>query len=704
MYLSPPPRPQLPKGKLRRLGLLLLLVAVLGATYWAGMERGIFVARAYDHDEPADWFQEQVPQRLRIAKNSLLGKFQEADRLDIQLSQQGLQRIQLKREEALSQGYLMQGTDDFESATLTYQGQQYPAKMRLKGDLLDHLQSEKWSFRVEVKGENSLMGMKHFALQHPRTRAYLSDWLFQEALGREGLIHLRYRFLSVRLNGEEMGLYLLEEGFDKRLIEHNQRREGVIVKFDERLWWQERLNYSERPLPGIGHFYSLLIDSFHSRDVAADSLLSQQFTLASQLLEGFRRGELSAHLVFDLKQMATFVAMADLFGVGHALHSNQLRFYLNPLTARLEPIPYDAGALTPLDQLSCTLSAHDDTYWTGGGRVLFLQELFRDQDFFTYYLQALHRITHPSFIQTLLDSLQPTIDQHLQLLSTEFPAVRFSREILDKNSAYIRSHLAPIQALRVIEQAANPMELFLDVANLQGLPVEWLGVNYQDSIDLSVEGRLVIDQRSHQAPLTFRQIILDLPPNLDWTDTSYRDLTVSYRLLGDTTIRQQKVERGPRIDWKLLSSLSQSSVPDAPFLTKDEDRQIIYFVNGDWIIDEPLILPAGYQALAGPGVRLHFRHGAYLLSYASLQWKGTSDEMIQVTGDSISGGIFVCQTKAPSHLSHVLFQHCTPPTLTGWQPTGAVTCYEAGAVFDHCVFSQGRSQKMASIWCAVHMR
>lgn len=685
MYLKSP-RPQLPKSKLRRLSLLLLFAAAIGAAYWAGMERGIFVARAYDHHGPADWFQEQVPNRLRIAKNSLLGKFREGERLDIQVGQQSLQRLALKREEALSQGYLMQGPDDFQAATLTYQGQQYLARIRLKGDLLDHLQSEKWSYRVELKGENSLLGMKHFSLQHPRTRAYLNDWLFQQALGAEGLIHLRYHFLPVRLNGEEMGLYTLEEGFDKRLIEHNERREGVIVKFDERLWWQERLAYSGRSLPGVGHYYSLPFDSFQSGRVAEDSVLRAQYGLATQRLEGFRRGDLATSEVFDREQMATFVAMADLFGVGHALHSNQLRFYYNPLTTRLEPIPYDSGPLTPLEQLSCALSVHDDTHWTGGGRVLFLQQLFRDTAFFQHYLEKLHQITQSHYLNTLLDSLDDPINKHLQLLSMEFPEVGFSDEILRKNAKYIRSHLTPVQALRVHVEQAAPQKLVFDVANLQGLPVAWAAFLYRDSLHLSVEGRLWFPQRASQAPLSFQSISATLPQNLSWTDTSYQHLTVRYRLLGDTTIYHQAVELGPHINQELLASLPRVATREAPFLHFDEENKLITVKKGFWDIKEPVVLPPDYQVLVSPGTQLHFRDKAYLLTYSAVQWEGTAEDWIMVTSDSVSGGIFICQTKVPSHFSWVLFSETVPPELPGWQPTGAVTCYEADASFAHCLF------------------
>ena len=77
--------------------------------------------------------------------------------------------------------------------------------------------------------------MKEFSIQHPKTRNYVYEWLFHEALKREDLLSLRYEFIDVTLNGKDLGTYALEESFEKRLIEHNGYREGPIVRFNEDL-------------------------------------------------------------------------------------------------------------------------------------------------------------------------------------------------------------------------------------------------------------------------------------------------------------------------------------------------------------------------------------------------------------------------------------------------------------------------------------
>ena len=47
------------------------------------------------------------------------------------------------------------------------------------------------------------------------------------------IIKIKYDFLELSINGEIKGLYVLEEGFGKELIERNKRRNGPIFGLNE---------------------------------------------------------------------------------------------------------------------------------------------------------------------------------------------------------------------------------------------------------------------------------------------------------------------------------------------------------------------------------------------------------------------------------------------------------------------------------------
>ena len=81
-------------------------------------------------------------------------------------------------------------------------------------------------------GDETLFGMKQFSLHHPRERNYAYEWLFHQALKREGLLGLRYLFVDVTLNGTHLGVYALEEHFEKRLLAKSSSVSSKYVEAD----------------------------------------------------------------------------------------------------------------------------------------------------------------------------------------------------------------------------------------------------------------------------------------------------------------------------------------------------------------------------------------------------------------------------------------------------------------------------------------
>ena len=85
--------------------------------------------------------------------------------------------------------------------------------------------------------------MNKFSLQSPGTRNYLSEWVFHKLLREEGLPSLRYKFKPLIINGNDMGVYAIEEHFDKILLESNSFREAPIIKLSETLYWENQSKF-----------------------------------------------------------------------------------------------------------------------------------------------------------------------------------------------------------------------------------------------------------------------------------------------------------------------------------------------------------------------------------------------------------------------------------------------------------------------------
>jgi hypothetical protein len=137
---------------------------------------------------------------------------------------------------------------------------------------------------------------------------------FLENLRAENVLAVGYRFVQGVQNGQAMGIYAVEEGFAKELLESQQRREGVIVRYNEDLLWQYWAAYDNDQITprGVNDFH--IIDEFESGKVAASPALTAQREVAIGQLRAWENGDLTASEVFDIEALAKFLALSDLWG------------------------------------------------------------------------------------------------------------------------------------------------------------------------------------------------------------------------------------------------------------------------------------------------------------------------------------------------------------------------------------------------------
>jgi hypothetical protein len=143
-----------------------------------------------------------------------------------------------KRNEALKEGSLFRSDDDYVPAVITTKDGSVKVKVRLKGDRLDHLRSEKWSLRVKASGKNHVMGMRRFSLQHPRVREMHGHVYFYKLCSELGIVAPRFKYVNVTFNGNKLGIMALEEHPAKELLESQERKNSVVFRFDESDQWK----------------------------------------------------------------------------------------------------------------------------------------------------------------------------------------------------------------------------------------------------------------------------------------------------------------------------------------------------------------------------------------------------------------------------------------------------------------------------------
>ncbi|MCH8147574.1 MAG: CotH kinase family protein [Planctomycetes bacterium] len=661
-------------------GILITILAGIANLSWYGRERILPVLQ-----NAVTWMQ-SIPATPR--------------ELSLEIKFKDYQKLAFFREEAIKFGKLVQREDSFVPAVILLPDRRVKAKVRLKGGALDHLDGHKWSLRIKIRGDDAVFGMTFFTIQDPVRSSFAYEWVFHEMMRREGLIAPRYDFIHVKINGKPMGIYALEESFSKEMLAAHERREGPIVRLNESF-----LFVKDRPSRQNDGFFASDVDAFQSEKTKSDPILADQFAIARGLLRDFRDQRLSVGQVFDLDRTATSFALIDLCAAGHACRWKNIRFYYNPITSLLEPIPYNAYSAR-----SAGGARVGSTPWLGGQFIYsdfhvtqWMDAFFKDPTFYKAYVGALDRVSQPTYLKELFADIGPALEKKLRIIHKDDPAFRFSRDYLVDNSNLIRNAVRPVLPLRV---RWNPDERRIavpqiSVANTLRLAVELIDItDAHDNRTFEFQTGVVIGPKTADLP---RDVSIPLGGLASEAFHDFADdrFTLHYRMVGMTDRYSASVRSHDGAAAKNLpqrARAAEDAFRQMEMFRIDDEQGTIRIEPGTWQVDRTVYVPRGFTLIAGSGVRIHLSHGASIISYSPVSLVGDRDHPIVVQGVGESGGGFVVlQAEGRSTFRHVRFENLGQPTEGSWHLTGGVTFYESPLEIHDCRFLGGRAEDQLNI-------
>jgi hypothetical protein len=650
----------------------------------------------------ADIKKEWILENLKIPMYYLKGFWNQPERININIDFLDLQKLENNRLEALSGSH-----KEFEyvKAKIDFNDEVIKVKLRLKGDRQVHWKTpEESSYRVQVKDNKTLFGMRRFSFQKPRTRNYLNEWVFHEMLKKEGLPSLRYKFINVSLNGKDLGLYAMEEHFDKLLIENNKLREGPIIRFKE----------------GNYNLTESVVTPFTS------SLSKPEYAAMNQkaifLLEMFRRNEMSISEVFDIKKFARFFAISDLLSTDHATVWKSLRFYYNPITSKLEPIGYDGhGGFKKPYFTSVEKGVRPGARWTYYLYADFFKLVFNndanfDREFYSTYIRELQRLSSVEYLESFFLDLNDDLIKNLSMIyHYDFPPwadydnsfgpdiAIFSKLLLLKKQAFLRSSLLPTNRMEAFIKNSSDSSITVAVGNPTFLPYESFTLLIHDSIEINSNDKkfILFGKKPLEMP-EYSNINFSVPFELNVEPEMFSDMKIRYQILGTDISGESRINPWNNYKPTFLDDdfiREKSNIARASCLEIIEEHKEIFFKPGNWIIDENLIIPSGYKVYAKGGLSLDFKNSAKLLSYSPLIFYGVEEGNIWIgSSDSTGQGIIIINSKELSIFEYVNFKNLSNPNQDDWLVPGAVTLYKSPSVFSHCIFSGIRSEDALNIF------
>lgn len=376
------------------------------------------------------------------------------DTLRLNIDSVAMSELTQMRNSAMQTGLILKSHKKKVSAVFSSGSSELKAKIRLKGDWLDHVDTEKWSLRVELKNGH-YKGMQRFSIQHPRTRGYLTEYEIHRLLDLHGVMTTNYDFAVVFINGENKGVYAVEEHFDFPMLDRLEHREAPIFKFDESVFWEfQRMQIGDWEAINVEYpvFENATITTFRKKKIRESDVLTGQFKVGRNLIHALRTdGYEKLSDLMDLNSFASLYAICDAVGLHHGLIWHNLRFYLDPVLNKLKPIAFDMWeAKSSLNRpfMGVQLERTDTIYFSD---IFYRDKFLNDLEFRSIYFEKLKEFSNSTFPFNAIFKSDSNIAKYREAMMVEFPEANLGGFSLNQSI---------LMDLDSVENAFHPFEYY----------------------------------------------------------------------------------------------------------------------------------------------------------------------------------------------------------------------------------------------------
>lgn len=606
---------------IKRIVLILLLVGVVGI-YFANR----FV-KNYGYDNLFDLW--KVYQH-----NKNLAEKVTPEKLEILIDDKDYDFLSKRRDIALERGIqINDGEDNYVPCKIVHNGDTTKGEIRLKGHMTDHLQGEKWSFRVKTK-KNPVMNMTRFSLQAPGTRNYAYEWVYHQLLKNEDVINLNYDFINVKLNDKDLGIYAVEEHFGQHVLEHNNRPKGAILRWNPELYWKWRIDELQGTFINeqYSNFSSSFAEPYEKGTVEDDSTLIQTYLKGSVLLEEFRRGEKKVSEVFDVERMASFHAIIDLVGGQHSLDWSDVKFYYNSATNKVEPVGYESFSVRKTESIAGQriFQKYDQP------ELNYHNLLFSDPVFFEAYIKALERIADEKYFKEFSSSIQEELDKKIGVLSHEFAYRKFTFDPYYTNIELIRNNLQLPKPFHAFTNLITDSSVVVSVTPVSDFPIEILSLTIDGKEMLKLDSTFVLpakrrDTYAHYFDLNFSHDLKKI-----------KKLKLKARIPGSRNIFETAVSDLPAPNKLNPDYFAENSLALKDIGAMNVNDSVFFFNQKKIVIDKDVIIESGQTLAFFSGQEIEINSGATIFCEGKIEFNGgvEEDEVIIIRRPNYQGDKF----------------------------------------------------------------
>ncbi len=647
------------------------------------------------------------------------------DPLIVVLDTSNYKKFITKRIKAFNAGVLQTEQSDWVKGILFSNNKMMKAKLRLKGDWLDHLVGDKWSFRIKMRKNYVWKRLRVFSIQTPFARGFLYEWYSHVLYSSQDILTTRYGFTPLIMGNKSKGLYAWEEHFTKQLVEYRQRREGPILKFSEEAFWQiQRIAKETGHWPDFPAYNCSVVEPFSQNKTVKNRVLYREFLIGAQLMNQYKYNTGKPADIFDLPRLAKYYAMLDITHARHGMAWHNQRFYYNPVICKLEPIAYDGFT----DHLSFDFTINDNMAW----QILSGQKnipenynfyyLFEDSTFVTLYLNYLKKFSRAGFTDSMKNIFKKDAVYYDSLIRLEFPLERFDTGFLTKSARGVREYLpkledflktqiagnslhahiipedntdsvtlfkAPSFYVTAYLESSNPDSIVIEVHNFFGKKIKLLGTGSKKRYIQTFFTKPVFVAPYKKGNHGVVKRVVSEPGSsflffqVEGTEELYTAFINPWPYPKGITPQQELVAK---------ASIKNAMLVDTIINHK------IYIKKGNTTLNSKFVIPKGYQVFFEPGTHIDLVSKALILSYSPVFINGTGNNPVIISSsDGTGNGFTVLQANKRSKIEYVKFEKMNTLNYKGWTLSGSVTFYESDVDINHAEFNNNGCEDALNI-------
>jgi len=606
---------------------------------------------------------------FKISWMALQSKFQKFDRIDLEIKFEDIIKLEQDRALAIERGTL--GINDRLTEVkvkVIYQNKKHDARIRLKGGRAMHWEDKsKSSYNFYLKKGQYIKGMRTFTIHKPGLRNYIHEWIYHEMIGDMGLIKSNYDFFHLYINGDNQGLYALEEKMSKEIIERNKRRNGPIFT---------GVNFISKRDKGIDAL-KIYNEKFWSRPENIELA-----KVATNKLADFLEGKRGIENTFDLEKMAAFFAVMDATYMMHSLPMFNSKLYYNPINGLFEPVPRDGHRELPnyhkfnsdyykgliIDSLDKpeTFESNGINHQLTEERWFWINKFFNKDgeiniNFYNLYLKYLNKISKKEYYQSFLEKRKKKIYSINSNIYGDYFFYATSQSYT--NGIYYFSENDLIFRFKDIQRRLETIDksFFVRLKEENLLEIRVVYPYYNSPLREIKLSNITLNKifcNNSKPILLEKQLEIHSNTFINLSGTSFDENNCKEIELIDNILNKNYFVKIDELNNRFKFN-EFKDFKDKTYLNyfKQKDNKL-FLKSEEILISQNLYIPKGMIVILNSGQKLILTNNAFIISDSPWIVNGES-QRISITGlsDNFGGGIIINNIKKKSYFNNVKFSY-----------------------------------------------